>query len=378
MTRVVLVDDEEFALISLEKILEDFPEVNVLAKYNHYEELLLFLKKETIDVVFLDIELGTINGLDLAKDILSIQPSIQIVFVTAHSQYAVQAFELNSIDYLLKPISFKRLEKTISRVTEKKLQPNIHNGTVKSAPLVIQCLHEFQVFQNNQPIAFKTAKVKELLAYLFTHRNTYIHRDLLIENLWPEQEYKKAKTNLHTCISHLRKLFSEIGFQDCITFSNQSYSLTLEKYECDAATFYEVASNYSKVDDTNIKVIEKTIRSYKGHYCEINGYVWAAEKSAEFHILMSSLLKKTIQYMRMVDPAKAIAYSQLYLKLNPYSDEIVNSMMDLLVAMGSHSEAIKVFLDYRQLLNDELGIQPNKQLTEFYKSLSTTSKNVPV
>lgn len=378
MTRVVLVDDEELALISLEKVLEDFPGIKVLGKYNNYEELLAFVEKETIDAVFLDIEMGTRNGLDLANDILSIQPSIQIIFVTAHSEYAVQAFELNSVDYLLKPISSKRLEKTISRINEKIRHHNTHNASAQSVPLVIQCLHEFQVFRNNERVPFKTAKVKELFAYLYTHINTYIHRDILIEDLWPEQEYKKAKINLHTCISHLRKLFSEWGYNDCITFSNQSYSLILEEYKCDALTIYEVASNLDTVDHTNIQLLERTIRLYSGDYCELNGYKWAAEKASEFQRIMSSLLRKTIDYLQTVDPAKALGYSQLYLKLNPYSDEIVSRMMDLLISMGNHSKAIKVFQDYRQLLNNELGIEPNNQLSEIYQSLLTTSKDVPV
>ncbi|KGR75188.1 response regulator [Ureibacillus sinduriensis] len=380
MTRVVLVDDEALALISLEKILEDFPGVIVLGKYNNYEELLAFVEKETIDVVFLDIEIGTSNGLDIAKDILSIQPSIQIVFVTAHSEYAVQAFELNSVDYLLKPISSKRLAKTISRINEKIGHRNMDISEARSTPLVIQCLHEFQVFRNHQPIPFKTAKVKELFAYLFTNINTYIHRDILIEHLWPEQEYKKAKINLHTCISHLRKLFSELGYKDCITFSNQSYSLILKEYECDALTIYEVASNLDTVDHTNIQLLEKTIRLYSGDYCELNGYKWAAEKTSELHMIMSFLLRKTIEYLQTVDPVKALGYSQLYMKLNPYSDEIVNRMMNLLISMGNQSEAIKVFQDYQHLLNDDLGIEPNHQLSEIYQSLLTTTKtkDVPV
>ncbi|BDH63757.1 hypothetical protein MTP04_38870 [Lysinibacillus sp. PLM2] len=119
MLRAIIVDDEEIALISLEKLLESFSEVKVLNKFNNDDELLSYIKKEKIDVAFLDIEMGKFNGLDLAEAILSMQPTIHIVFVTAHSEYAVQAFELNSIDYLLKPVSLKRLQKTITRVKEK-------------------------------------------------------------------------------------------------------------------------------------------------------------------------------------------------------------------------------------------------------------------
>ncbi|BDH63753.1 hypothetical protein MTP04_38830 [Lysinibacillus sp. PLM2] len=239
----------------------------------------------------------------------------------------------------------------------------------ESGPLVIQCFHEFQVFKNNQLISFKTAKVKELFAYLFTYKNTYIHRDLLIENLWPEQEYKKAKINLHTCISHLRKLFSQLGYESIISFSNQCYCLILEDFDCDASTFYQIASNSGKVDNSNIKLIEEAIYLYSGGYCEMNGYKWANESYLEYHQLMTSLLRRAIDYIKDVDLTKALSYSQQFLKLNPYSDEVVNQMMDLHISMGNYSNAIKVFQDYRQLLNDELGIEPNNILTDVFDKL---------
>ncbi|GIN61469.1 hypothetical protein J27TS8_14620 [Robertmurraya siralis] len=370
MIRAVLVDDEELALISLKNLLKVFPEVKVVNTFTDDKTLQSYLKKETVDVAFLDIEMGILNGLNLAEIILSIQPNIHIVFITAHSEYAVQAFDLDSIDYLLKPVSPNRLKKTISRVMERlQISENSFSEIDERSPLVIKCFFEFQVFKNNQPLNFKTSKVKELFAYLFTHINSYIHRDLLIENLWPEQEFKKAKINLHTCVSHLRKMLTQLGYQNGILFSDQCYSLCIDNFDCDAFYFHQIASKYNKVDSTNINNIKEAIQLYTGGYLEMNGYEWANEKTVEYHRLMTSLLTKTIDYFKTADTIEALSYLQLYLKLNPYSDEIVNQTMELLISMGNRAEAIRIYQNYRKLLNDELGIEPNETLSLLYKSL---------
>src|SRR5690606_379077 len=68
------------------------------------------------DVAFVDIEMPGYNGLETAERLLALQPELQIVFVTAYDQYAIDAFELQAIDYVLKPVQPKRLEKTLQRL----------------------------------------------------------------------------------------------------------------------------------------------------------------------------------------------------------------------------------------------------------------------
>src|SRR5699024_10415720 len=70
------------------------------------------------DVLFLDIEMPNTNGLELAEKIIEVNPNIEIVFVTAYNEYAVQAFEVNALDYLLKPVKTERLAKTLARLDE--------------------------------------------------------------------------------------------------------------------------------------------------------------------------------------------------------------------------------------------------------------------
>src|SRR5699024_11202394 len=98
--KAILVDDEQLALDFLELQLEKVGGIEIVGKYNnlnfYYDNEHTML--DTIDVVFLDIEMPDMSGLELAELFLEVNPSLSIVFVTAHNEYAVQAFALHVLD----------------------------------------------------------------------------------------------------------------------------------------------------------------------------------------------------------------------------------------------------------------------------------------
>src|SRR5690606_38514667 len=119
--RVILVDDERLALDYLERQLMKLDEVMILGKYTNpfmgKEQIL----QQDVDVIFLDISLPEINGIELAEQILEKKPDIHIVFVTAYNEHAVKAFELNALDYIVKPIIAERLAITMKRVRSRRV-----------------------------------------------------------------------------------------------------------------------------------------------------------------------------------------------------------------------------------------------------------------
>ncbi|WP_144510265.1 response regulator [Bacillus sp. FJAT-22090] len=371
MIQTILVDDEILSISLLEYKLQDFPNINIAKVYTHPDQVLSDLATKKIDVAFLDVEMGEMNGLDLAELILSIQPSVHIVFVTAHMEYAVQAFEINSIDYLLKPVTTKRLQKTINRLTEKIETNNNSVPNDSIAPISIKCFNELQVFHNNQLIPFKTLKVKELFGFLLTHMNTYINRDILIDTLWPEHDYQKSKIHLHTCLSHLRKMLKELGYPNCITFANQSYYFTLDPVICDAIEFDKGIKSLTVIDSTNIQQAENISQLYTGAFMELNGYNWALTKTHFYHEQMLNLLDKLIMYFQHRDHKKTLLYLRAYLKLSRYSDKKVKQAMEVLIQQGYRLEAIKLYQEYKQLLIQELEIEPDEKLVQLYNSLLT-------
>jgi two-component system LytT family response regulator len=112
MLKAVAVDDETMALEVIKKLSLKVPFMELTAVFTDAFEALAFLQQNTIDILFLDIRMPDISGIDFLQS-LSRPP--MIVFTTAHSEHAVQSFELNVVDYLLKPFSLPRFLKACSK-----------------------------------------------------------------------------------------------------------------------------------------------------------------------------------------------------------------------------------------------------------------------
>src|ERR1700686_540034 len=111
--RVFLVDDEPLALKRLARLLKATARVEVIGTATDPEAALAFLGTESVDALFLDIQMPGLNGFELLSRLDS-QPLV--VFTTAFDQYALRAFEVNSIDYLLKPIESEQLDRAINKI----------------------------------------------------------------------------------------------------------------------------------------------------------------------------------------------------------------------------------------------------------------------
>ncbi|MCH3884919.1 LytR/AlgR family response regulator transcription factor [Tenacibaculum aquimarinum] len=147
----ILIDDEISNLKGLEqKLGKLFPELTIKNTFQKPEDAIKSLKKEQPDLVFLDIEMPRINGFDLLAELNQI--NFQVIFVTAYSEYAIEAFKQNAIDYVLKPIDDKDLVIAINKAikvikTEKEIESNHKLVTLLSENIT-----------NNNKIIVPTAK----------------------------------------------------------------------------------------------------------------------------------------------------------------------------------------------------------------------------
>ncbi|CUH97522.1 hypothetical protein P22_3653 [Propionispora sp. 2/2-37] len=120
MLRTILVDDEKPALKALEHLLKPYSDLEIVGMFTDINHALDLIRNDTIQLLFLDIDMPKFNGIEAAKKIFSNHANIGIIFVTAYSHFAVEAFELNAIDYIMKPVSPSRLRKTIERIIHFK------------------------------------------------------------------------------------------------------------------------------------------------------------------------------------------------------------------------------------------------------------------
>lgn len=111
--KAVIVDDERLARKELSKLLEDFPEIEIIGECTNGKEAISFINEKKPDLVFMDIEMPELNGFDVVEQI---DKTPAIVFVTAYNDYAIKAFEVNASDYLVKPVDPNRLKETIEKI----------------------------------------------------------------------------------------------------------------------------------------------------------------------------------------------------------------------------------------------------------------------
>lgn len=118
MIRCIIVDDEKPAREELKYLLRDFGKLEIVGEASHGAEAIELNNRLKPDLIFLDISMPQLSGIEVAQIIIKEQKNKPlIIFVTAFEQFAVEAFEVNAIDYLLKPISKERLEKALYRIT---------------------------------------------------------------------------------------------------------------------------------------------------------------------------------------------------------------------------------------------------------------------
>jgi DNA-binding LytR/AlgR family response regulator len=111
----MIVDDEPLAIDVIESHLSKIPGLELIAKCSNALEAAQVLKTKTIDLIFLDIQMPEITGIDFLR---SLENPPLVIFTTAYSEYAVEGFELDAIDYLLKPIAFERLNRAVQKAQE--------------------------------------------------------------------------------------------------------------------------------------------------------------------------------------------------------------------------------------------------------------------
>jgi two-component system LytT family response regulator len=117
MIRALIVDDEKFSRVSLKKLLKSYPQIELIDEAADGLKAIEKIESLKPDLVFLDIQMPGLSGFEVLRSV-SLDPKPQVVFVTAYDKYAVKAFEVNAIDYLLKPIDADRFSLTMKRIFE--------------------------------------------------------------------------------------------------------------------------------------------------------------------------------------------------------------------------------------------------------------------
>ena len=241
--RIYVLDDEPIALKgTIKTIKEVVPESEIKGfgragdVFKHVAE-----NKDFPDVVFSDIEMPGMSGLEFAVRFKQICPEANIIFVTAYSQYALEAFRLHVHGYILKPITSERVKEeldhvltnSVNRVGESK--DNIADSSRKDSGLLrVQCFGYFEVFWRGQPLMFGRRQTKELFAYLVDRKGSACTAEEIATALWEDEiNMKNLKARIRILISDLRQTLKQIGQEDLVIRRSGQIAIRRDAIDCD-------------------------------------------------------------------------------------------------------------------------------------------------
>ena len=234
---ILALDDEELMLWALTDSLEKvFNENDIIKGFEESEDAIGFVKSlgnKPLDYAFLDIRLRGGNGIDVAKEIKKLKPKTKILFCTAYSDRAIDAFGVNAVGYLLKPITPEKIRNSLEQLS--LMFSNI--GDIPTEKKVeIKTFGNFDVFVDKKPIHWKRLKAKELLALLVDKKGASVTNVEIAITLWEDDNKVKS---VPTIISSLRHTLKDYGVEDILIRSRNHTAIDTTKVLCDVYEFYD-------------------------------------------------------------------------------------------------------------------------------------------
>nr|WP_281277996.1 response regulator [Paenibacillus rhizophilus] len=366
MLTCILIDDEKPALMYLEMMLLTDGRFRIEGKYTSAQAGLGHLAVSRVDVVFLDMDMPEMNGLEAGEHIQQLNSDIRIVYITAYSDYAIEAFEIHALDYVLKPIDPDRLAKTLHYI-----ERSIPVREVKSfGNWRVRCFGHLSFdgsVGNERQLKWKTAKARELFAYLLHHRERWISKDILLETLWPDYPKDKALTYLHTTVSQIRKLVKEWQGQISVEYALDSYRLVLDGILCDVSEFEQATDKESAITEQNRLFYENIIALYRGDYLEGYDYPWAETLRSNLQERYLNFVIRIAAYdMEHGCERKALERLHFAQQKAPYSEEICRLVLTSYAQLGDYASLNRHYEAFVKLLHTDLGIEPSQETISIY------------
>lgn len=263
--RVICVDDEQPILDNFNHRVSGFTRIQSLQMFTDAKEALEWVKENPVDVAFLDIEMGGINGVDLARKFKEIDFDIRIFFVTAHEQYALDAFKVDALGYILKPYSRQDLLEAFEKASLM--------GSRKQKRVVIQTIPNFCVSVDGKNLHINRAKVEELFALLVDRAEVGVSARDAIDCLWPDRLIDDNTMALYRVTFHrLMDCLKEVGIDHIIENEARKKYIHMKDVDCD---MYHILAGD-----------RDSIQNYSGEY--LKEYSWAESRNAQINSIKAA------------------------------------------------------------------------------------------
>ena len=258
--RVIYIDDERPNLENFKFTTKDFSEIKSLDMFQSGEEALEFAKNNVVDVAFCDMEMPGLHGLALAARLKEINPSIRVVFVTAYSQYAMDAWGVDATGYVLKPYLASDIKKELNKCRSAPL-PSSRRVNIVTVPA-------FSVSVDGKAVSIGSAKARELFALIVDAADKGITSGEGITALWPDRPNDtNTQSLLRMTFKRLADALEEAEIGYILETKGNRRFIRTDMVDCD---LYRIMSG-----DTD------TMKKYDGQY--LQEYEWAEDRNAQLY-----------------------------------------------------------------------------------------------
>ena len=227
----IAVDDEVLMLGALTAAVKSSPDILEVTPFSDCEEALEFVKENSVDIAFLDINMRGMGGLALAEKIVATRPNCKIVFCTGYEEYAVSAFKLHASGYLMKPISAEDVQTEIDNIKGIKQKDKI---------LSVNCFGNFEVYAKHEKLVFKRLKTKELFAFLVDRKGAGMTAKQICAVLFPEDtDDTKNAAYLRQLVMDLKNTLKAVGAENVLCHETPCYRVDINLLKCDYINYLE-------------------------------------------------------------------------------------------------------------------------------------------
>ena len=252
--RILCVDDEPLMLKMLEMAVRGAKPDADIDVFEEPEDLLDDAKQNGCDIAFLDIHMGGMTGVELAKELKAVNPKMNIIFVTGFSEYTGDAMKLHASGYIMKPVTKEAVEEELSDLRFPIIPKS-------DALLKVQCFGNFDVFlPSGEHVRFERSKAKEIFAYLVHRCGSSCTIKEIAAALFEDEPYDKKQQNYMQQLTYaLMKSLRAVGAEEAVVKEFNALAVKPELLDCDYYRFKELDAG--------------AVNAYQNEY--MSQYYWA-------------------------------------------------------------------------------------------------------
>ena len=266
--RVLYVGENLSELNQFQRAVEHMKEVKNLYLFSNEKEVLEWIKKDIVDIAFLDVQMLQIDGIALAKKLKKIDKNIRIIFIANSKAYAWDAFSVDAVGYILRPYKTKDLYKEIEKAS--RIRPYI------TKRVEIRTIPDFSCMVDGKILHMGRAKTEELLALLVDRAEAGLTTGEALAYLWPNRpEDENTKTLYRVTFYRMLEVLKRVNAEHIVVSKGRKKYICKEEVECDL---------YHILDGE-----ESAIECYAGDYMQ--RFSWAETRNAQLFSLKEKLVK---------------------------------------------------------------------------------------